>query len=174
MSRALAVPVSARKAGTAAAEHHRRIAEFVEQFAMHLEAEGRPRMAGRVLAFLLVCEPPERMAAELARELRASAGSISTMTRLLEGAGLIERVSRAGERADRFRVTPDRVTAVIHGMGARMRKARELTEHGLELMSDRPPAACARLQAVHALFALFEQRIPTLVDEWERRRGTGR
>ena len=37
-----------------------------------------------------------------------------------------------------------------------------------------PPAACARLQAVHALFALFEQRIPTLVDEWERRRGTGR
>ena len=117
MSRALAVPVSARKAGTAAAEHHRRIAEFVEQFAMHLEAEGRPRMAGRVLAFLLVCEPPERMAAEL---------------------------------------------------------ARELTEHGLELMSDRPPAACARLQAVHALFALFEQRIPTLVDEWERRRGSGR
>ena len=141
---------------------------------MHLEAEGRPRMAGRVLAFLLVCEPPERMAAELARELHASAGSISTMTRLLEGAGLIERVSRAGERADRFRVTPDRVTAVIHGMGARMRRARELTEHGLELMSDRPPAACARLQAVHALFALFEQRIPTLVDEWERRRGSGR
>jgi len=156
------------------ASHHARIAEFVEEFAVHLETEGRPRMAGRILAFLLVCEPPERTAAELARELRASTGSISTMTRLLEAAGLIERVSRAGERADRFRVTPERVSAVIHGMGARIRRLRELTERGLDVMAGRPPAACARLNAVHKLYALFEKRIPTLVDEWEREHVTWR
>jgi DNA-binding transcriptional regulator GbsR (MarR family) len=139
--------------------------------AMHLETEGLPRMAGRVFIHLLVCEPPERTAADLARELHASAGSISAMTRLLERAGLIERVARAGERADRFRVTPEQLATLIDGAGARIRRFRELTEELLEVIADRPPAMRTRLERVHGFYAFMEKRLPALIQEWRREQG---
>lgn len=49
-------------------------------------------MVGRALGWLLVCEPPEQSAAELAETLQASKGSISTATRVLLRLGFIERV----------------------------------------------------------------------------------
>src|SRR5438445_13508540 len=100
---------------------------------MLMATEGLPRMAGRILGLLLVCEPPERTAAELARELHASAGSISTMTRLLERAQLIERVSRAGERADRFRITPEQGSVLMRGDVARIRRRRVPSDHVLDV-----------------------------------------
>ena len=50
---------------------------FVEDVAVFLESFGLLRMAGRILAWLLICEPPEQSAADLARVLQASKGAIS-------------------------------------------------------------------------------------------------
>jgi DNA-binding transcriptional regulator GbsR (MarR family) len=139
---------------------------FVEEFGMLMATEGLPRMAGRILGLLLVCEPPERTAAQLARELRASAGSISTMTRLLLRAELIERVSRPGVRADQFRVMP--MTTLMRGASARMRHAREVMDRGLVALSGRPAATRARLESARDLYLLFEETVPALVDRFER------
>ncbi len=144
--------------------------EFVEELAVSLEAEGLPRMAGRIFAFLLICRPPEQTAAELARELHASAGAISTMTRLLVGAGLIERVSRAGQRADHFRIPVEGLTSVVEAAALRIGRYRRLTARGLGLLADRPPDERARLQELHDLYAFFERRYPLLVDDWRRQR----
>src|SRR5580693_10368182 len=81
---------------------------FIESLGMQLELEaGAPRMVGRVLGWLLVCDPPEQSAAELAERLQASKGSISTATRLLLRMGMIERVRLRGERFDRFIARPE-------------------------------------------------------------------
>lgn len=171
MSKAFARAIPRPPVGRA---YHLKLAECMGPLAMHFETEGLPRMAGRVFGHLLVCEPPERTAAELARELHASAGSISTMTRLLERAQLIERVSRAGERADRFRITPEQVSVLMRGAGARIQRFRELSEQLLDVMADRPPAVRARLHRVHSFYTFLEHRIPALIDEWEREQGAGR
>ena len=74
-----------------------RVERFVEELGVLLELEaGAPRMVGRVLGWLLVCEPPEQSAAELAERLQASRGSISAATRLLLRMGMIERVRTRG------------------------------------------------------------------------------
>ena len=148
------------------------VRDFVEEFAIHMETEGLPRMAGRILGALLVCEPPEKTAAELAHSLHASSGSVSTMTRLLLRADLIERVSLPGERADRFRAKP--MSALMHGATQRVRRLRELTERGLAALADRKPAARARLQSVHDLYQFFETNMPTFIERWERQNGGGR
>src|SRR5205807_610261 len=80
---------------------------FVEEVGMMLELEaGAPRMVGRVLGWLLVCDPPEQSAADLADHLQASRGSISTATRVLLRMGLLERTRVRGERFDRFQARP--------------------------------------------------------------------
>ncbi|MEJ2288705.1 MAG: MarR family transcriptional regulator, partial [Deinococcales bacterium] len=79
---------------------------FIEEIGLAIEGQGLPRMAGRVLGALLVADPPEQSADELVATLHASRSSVSTMTRLLEGAGLIERVSRPGDRKLYYRNRP--------------------------------------------------------------------
>lgn len=143
---------------------------FVEELAILLETEGLPRMAGRIFGRLLVCEPPERTAAQLARELRASGGSISTMTRLLVGSGLVERVSRAGERADRFRITPESLAGLMHAATGRVVRMRRLVGRGLSLAAEDPDASRDRLEEFHDLYVFFEKALPALVKEWERGR----
>ncbi|HEX7974611.1 MAG TPA: MarR family transcriptional regulator, partial [Anaerolineales bacterium] len=88
-----------------AKEDHRQIAKqhFVEEVALVFEEIGIARMAGRILGWLLISNPPHQSADELAEALQASKGSISTMTRLLIQADLIERIGLPGERRDYFR-----------------------------------------------------------------------
>ncbi len=148
--------------------------QFVEQYALVIAGEGVPRMAGRIFAYLQICEPPERTAAQLARELGASVGSISTMTRLLLSAELIERVSRPGERADRYRISPEGVAGLMRGSVGRIKRFTRMTRRGLDLLADQPAAADERLRAFNDLFTFFEEKLPALVDEWERGRKDNR
>ena len=66
------------------------IAKFVDRLGLAAEAEGLPRIAGRIMAFLLA-DGAAHNAADLAALLHVSRGSISTNTRLLERLGIIER-----------------------------------------------------------------------------------
>jgi len=143
---------------------------LIEEMAQALEVEGLPRMAGRIFSFLLVCQPAEQTAAQLSHALRASVGSISSMTRLLVGAGLIERVSRTGQRADRFRITPEGLSNLVASGTARLVRFRRLTGRGIELMASQPTADTARLREIHDLYLFLEGHLPALVGEWEQRR----
>lgn len=75
----------------------------MEDVALHFEESGLPRIAGRILGLLLVCDPPHRSAQELADQLGASKASISTMTRLLLSGVILEKVGLPGERATYYR-----------------------------------------------------------------------
>ena len=89
------------------------LAFHVEEWGLLFEQSGLPRMAGRVLGWLLVCDPPEQTAAQVVEALSASKGSISTTLRLLERFGLVEPVGRPGERRTYFRIAPGAFTTMM-------------------------------------------------------------
>jgi DNA-binding transcriptional regulator GbsR (MarR family) len=144
--------------------------EFVSGFAHYLEVRGIPRAAGRIFAYLLVCEPAEQTAAQLEAATGSSRGTISSMTHVLMRMGLIERVSRRGERQAVYRTSPSTIDAVVAGAVEPTRRARELTGWGLDLMSARPAAARARLQELHDVYQFFEASLPALLDRWATER----
>jgi DNA-binding transcriptional regulator GbsR (MarR family) len=137
---------------------------------IELEA-GAPRMVGRTLGWLLVCDPPEQSAAELAEILQASKGSISTATRVLLRMGLIGRVRRRGERFDRFRALPEAWDDFLW-REEQFSAPRRVLQVGLQALADEPPARRAALEELDAMYAWWEQRIPDLRDQYltERRR----
>jgi DNA-binding MarR family transcriptional regulator len=143
---------------------------FVEDMALYLEREGLPRMAGRIFAWLLVCDPPHQSAADLARALQASKGSISTMTGLLVRARLIERTALPGHRRDYFRIRPRAMSELLLEATARIAAFRRLAEQGLALLEGEPEPVRERLQDVRAVAAFLEGEYPALVARWERRR----
>src|ERR671917_673927 len=62
---------------------------------------GQPPALGRVFAWLLICDPPEQTAAEIAEALHTSRSAVGSAIASLETQGLVQRIRVAGERADR-------------------------------------------------------------------------
>lgn len=79
---------------------------FVEAFGVAMEGSGLQRGAGRVLGWLLVCDPPEQTAADLVEALRASTGAVSQNLRILLHLQLVERTGYRGDRRSFYRVAP--------------------------------------------------------------------
>jgi len=132
---------------------------------------GMPRMTGRVLGWLLVCDPVEQTADQLAEALDASKGSISGATGMLVRAGLVDRLHVRGERADRFRFRPDAWEEQLRDQPA-ADEARALLARGLEALAGEPPARRARLRGMDAFYAWWQSRTPGLWDEWQQYKRT--
>jgi DNA-binding transcriptional regulator GbsR (MarR family) len=147
--------------------------ELVERMAQMLADGGMPHVAGRIWAYLLICEPPQQSAADLAAALQASRGAISGAVRILATAGLIRRAKRPGERHETFSVPPGAIVAVLNARLPVTRMWRQLADDGLELLRDRTPEQRARLQEVRDVYAFMEQELPTMIERFlERRKDT--
>ena len=138
-----------------------------------VETQGLPRMAGRILGALLLAEPPEQTADQLAGTLRASRSSISTMTRLLEHTGLIDRVSKPGDRRLYYRNRPDAWHQRTLGAIEPIRHMRRLAEKGLRLMDGAQPEALQGLVDMYRFYAYWEREMPRMIDAWEEARANG-
>jgi DNA-binding transcriptional regulator GbsR (MarR family) len=147
---------------------------FIEGCGLWLSRSyGFPRMVGRVLGWLLVCEPVEQTAAQLAEALNASSGAISGATGMLVRAKLVDRIRVRGERADRFRVRPGAWDEQLRDQG-QMQAERTLIGQGLDALADAPAARRARLEELDAFYAWWQERMPALWEEWqEHKRSRG-
>ncbi len=145
--------------------------QFVEEVGIVFEQTGLPRMAGRILGWLLIVDLPHQSTDELADALMASKGSISTVTRLLIQIGLIERLSLPGVRHDYFRLRPDAWHHMIRrGLVDEIRMVQQLAERGLELLADKTPLTRKWLEEMRDVYTFLEQEFPTLLERWEEKR----
>lgn len=96
---------------------------FIEQMGLVSQAEGLPRIAGRLMG-LMVFDGGEHSFSDLAEKLEISRGSVSANTRLLEDRGVIERVSKRGERQDFFRLADNPFEALLRNLENKTTKAR--------------------------------------------------
>jgi DNA-binding transcriptional regulator GbsR (MarR family) len=151
---------------------HRQIEvkRFIEEVGLLFELTGLPRMAGRILGWLLICNPPHQSTGELVEVLQASKGSISTMTRLLIQAGMVERMGMPGKRRDYFRITLGTWSVLIKQRQAQIAAIRQLAERGLELRSGEDTDRLQRLQEMRDFHAFFERELPVLIERWEQER----
>ena len=75
-------------------EPHLAFADDVGRF--YARQYGLPPMAGRLLGYLFVCEPPQQTIDELSEALRASRSAITGVVKLLESYKMARRVRAAG------------------------------------------------------------------------------
>ncbi|GAB2954404.1 GbsR/MarR family transcriptional regulator [Nonomuraea fastidiosa] len=144
--------------------------EFVDDVAIFFSREGMPLIAGRVIGWLLICDPPEQTAAQLAEVLRVSRSSISSATRLLTPSGLVEGVRRRGERQEYFRIAPDGWSRMLAARYAKTAAFREITEEGLRVLDGSDPGRRKRLENVHELYRFLEGELPAMWQRWEAHR----
>jgi hypothetical protein len=148
--------------------------EFVEEMGQFLSSLGMTPMAGRMWGWLLICDPPEQTAAEIAEALHASRGAISGTARLLATSGLVRRTKRRGDRREYFSAPPEGLDLLLGSAAAIYRQMRGIAERGLAAIADRPPESRARLQEFHDVMAFVEQAVPEVIGRYlQERNGPG-
>ncbi|WP_174546457.1 GbsR/MarR family transcriptional regulator [Nocardiopsis dassonvillei] len=143
---------------------------FVDEVAVFFEPEGLPLIAGRVVGWLLICDPPEQSAAQLAQTLQVSRSSISSATRLLTPSGLVEGVRRRGQRQEYFRIAANGWSRMLERRYAQTAAFREVTERGLSMLREAPDERRERLANVHELYGFLESELPPLFSRWRSER----
>jgi DNA-binding transcriptional regulator GbsR (MarR family) len=128
-----------------------------------------PPMVGRVLGYLLVCDPPAQTIAELSDALLASRSAITGALDVLERIGAARRTRAAGERMDR--VSVDFSSAQAQGFDvAEYQELGDLAREGLRVVKDASPERKATLMEMKAFTDWLVERMRALQEEWETHR----
>lgn len=120
--------------------------DFIEKIGLIAQAEGLPRIAGRVFGLLIFDGGPVSFA-DLASQLQVSRGSISSATRLLEDRGVIKRVALPGERRDYFQTTEQPFAGLLEGALKTSDRARDDIQASIDDLPREATEIRGRLQA---------------------------
>jgi hypothetical protein len=128
------------------------VADWLERVAdFFVTQNGLPPITGRALAWLLICDPAEQSAGEIAGAIGASRASLTTTVRVLTTVGIARRRSRPGGRTTYYSIDDDAWEKVIRQRIAALTSFRHITGEAIDLLGERNPRA-QRLVAAHAMF----------------------
>lgn len=143
---------------------------YIERFGLYFERLGLTRMAGRIIGYLMICEPVEQSMADLCDALDAAKSSVSTALRTLTELALVEQIGIRGERRDYYRVSGD---IWYRSFAARMQQLsiiRALAEDGITLLGGDTPERRRRLELMRDYNAFMEREFTKLLQKWESER----
>lgn len=142
------------------------LAALADEFGAMLSAGGLPRTTGRLLGWLLVCDPPGQSTSDLIEALHTSKASITTGMQLLVSTGMVERYHVRGSRETHYRANTakweDLMSSKLHAITA----MRVLADRGLTAIGDDAGDRGARLQDVRDLYGFFEEGYADMVRRW--------
>lgn len=145
------------------------IDEFIERMGLSTQADGLPRIAGRMLGLFIVYDGPFSFS-ELAERLLVSRGSVSTNARLLENLGILERFTRAGDRQDYFQLSRDPYGRLLEGYLERMRRTHSVIEQAQQDIADASSGSRQRLQEIGDFYQTAIDNTTDLIKRWRNER----
>lgn len=144
---------------------------FIEHMGRVSQADGLPRIAGRLFGFLILYGGPYSLG-ELAQHLSVSRGSVSTNTRLLEQLGIAVRVSRPGNRQDYYQLHPAPYPALLRGVVERTRNAQEGVTRARQALPEAWDEAKDRLEALETFYTRVQASAEAVIRSYDENTST--
>lgn len=123
---------------------------FIQRMGFAAEEDRLPRIAGRIMALLLLEDTPLSLD-EVATRLQVSRASVSTNARLLQGMGVIERVAPVGNRRDHYQIAPEPGRELLRSTAKLLEDRCRLLAETRQALDDRPTAK-ARLAEMERFY----------------------
>lgn len=112
-----------------------RLLRWVERVAAFcVEEWGLPPITGRILGWLMICDPAEQSAGQIADAIQASRASLTSNMRFLTAIGLVKKVRRPGDRVSYYRIEDDAWQKVIQRKLDSLSAFGEIADEGLDLV----------------------------------------
>ncbi|MBU3064209.1 hypothetical protein KO481_22075 [Nocardia sp. NEAU-G5] len=124
------------------------IMQWVEQVTTFCVDEwGLTPITGRILGLLMICDPPEQSAGQVADAIQASRASLTSNMRLLATIGLVRKVRIPGDRTAYYRIEDDAWQKVIQRKIAGLGAFGDIADAGLALFAPGNRARTERIRA---------------------------
>jgi len=136
---------------------------FIEQMGLISQADGSPRIAGRIFGLLLIEGRPLPLH-DIANRLQISKASASTNARLLASRDIVRLTSQAGDRQDYYELVPTGQLHFLEAIASRLQKNATMVAACVEEVAAESAAAGSR---IHQL-AEFYGRSAEFVAAWSR------
>jgi len=146
---------------------------FVERMARVTAMEGFPHIGGRIFGLLLVSDR-DLCLDEIAAQLTASKGSISSDARRLEQRGLLECVRKPGDRRDYYRVADDLFASTMEMRLARWRAFHEAVHGGRPCLRGSTPTVRRRFDELEEAFTALTAAATQALVAWRKSRRASR
>ncbi|WP_127818670.1 GbsR/MarR family transcriptional regulator [Microbacterium sp. CPCC 204701] len=140
--------------------------EAAEQAAALLTAAGMARMPARVMMALVGSPDEGYTAADLADRLGVSAAAVSGAVRYLTSMRLVQRLSRPGDRRDRYDLADDAWADVTLANLPLYTRLADLTDQIAD-QNETEPISARRARDSSAFLRFLAARMPELVAEWQ-------
>ncbi|WP_410626600.1 GbsR/MarR family transcriptional regulator [Amycolatopsis sp. cmx-8-4] len=125
---------------------------WIEQVsAFFARQEGLPPITGRILGWLMICEPAEQSAADIAAGIKASRASMTANIRSLTATGLVRRYTRAGDRTAYYRLDDQGWETAVRRRIEGMSAFEDVLHQGLDLVGPDAERA-SRLRAAQSVY----------------------
>ena len=150
--------------------------QFVDRLGLFFEMLGAPRTMGRIYGWLMISDPEHQSITEIARALRVSKASISTLIRQLEASQVVERVPVSDSRQHHYRITEGGWAQIIRRRSRFARVAVEAADVGLRAIGHRRPDQRERLEDMRDMFLFMEEDgddFARRFEEYRKRRRDG-
>jgi DNA-binding MarR family transcriptional regulator len=144
-------------------------AEAAEQAAAMLTAAGMPRMPARVMMALAGSPDDGYTAADLADRLGVSAAAVSGAVRYLVSMRLIHRLSRPGDRRDRYDLVDDSWAGMITA-NAPLYATLAASLDRIADENHSAPVSSGRAHEIADFLRYLAERMPQLAAEWRAQR----
>jgi hypothetical protein len=140
---------------------------FIDEVGLYSERAGLPLVAGRILGWLLVADPPLQPVTTVAAGLGTSRGMTRLAAQPLIHLGIVEMVNPPGDENEHLRLTMAGWSRMVAHQLSEVAAFGALAEHGLSLLEDATPDRRERLLHVRKLYAALERALPELLARWE-------
>lgn len=132
--------------------------EFIESIGLVAQAEGLPRIAGRLFGLMVFDQGPVSFS-ELAEQLQVSRGSISSSARQLEELGVIRRTTKAGNRQDYFQLADNPYLTLLNLAASRANRAKETIDRTLEQIPNKEKLIRKRVAEYATFYDTMQQNL---------------
>ncbi len=138
---------------------------FIEQMGLTAERHGMPRIAGRLLGFLLL-DGGTHSLDDLAERLQVSKASVSTNARVLENLQLVERRAVPGDRRDFYQIGENPGEHMFELARQRLEETRRLFDATSDTLPEEMAAARGRIAAWSSFYAFLLDDLDRRVERW--------
>ena len=141
--------------------------EFIERASSEMVAQGFPRMPARVLMALTATEDGKATSEELAARLQASPAAISGAVKYLGVVGFVRNTTIPGTRRHVYSLGD---TPWYASSFTRTQIYTQLANSLLAPIEGLPDSpARRRIEEVADFYRFMQERLPSLLEEWEER-----
>ncbi len=143
--------------------------KYIEDVGLLYEKYGLPKMAGRILGYLMSASTKNTSFENLQEALKASKGSISGNINLLLRQSLIEKHMISGDRKSYYKVVFTSLNNILEAKVKSIAEFKQIYERGITLVVDEHSHNYKYLSEVLEYYKFLEEEMPLLKRKWEEK-----